>query len=272
MNFTVTDVRENTSLGHVGHVLYLDPPEHVFPSHVATHMQSISWAAMTMILTTNGYLIYFIISKELTTFLDWLVIFDSSLCITNGFTYFTRYILGVSVIKKFGTCYFLVFFAFFINISNRLLTIAIVAYRYVFVLKNWLVATPAQRRVFSSLILLFILLPSLLLTGVAVHYRDYWLRFLSRTSTTQARPSFANCTVQAALAANTSSTSRRIASTWRGRPAARSGSSLSPTPSTPPPSSASAPACSSCPPATGPSTGAVCITDSTSTKESKVVN
>ena len=187
MNFTVTDVRENTSLGHVGHVLYLDPPEHVFPSHVATHMQSISWAAMTMILTTNGYLIYFIISKELTTFLDWLVIFDSSLCITNGFTYFTRYILGVSVIKKFGTCYFLVFFAFFINISNRLLTIAIVAYRYVFVLKNWLVATPAQRRVFSSLILLFILLPSLLLTGVAVHYRDYWLRFLSRASTSQGR-------------------------------------------------------------------------------------
>ena len=96
---------------------------------------------------------------------------------------YTALILGVSVIKKFGTCYFLVFFAFFINISNRLLTIAIVAYRYVFVLKNWLVATPAQRRVFSSLILLFILLPSLLLTGVAVHYRDYWLRFLSRTST-----------------------------------------------------------------------------------------
>lgn len=187
MNFTVTDVRENTSLGHVGHVLYLDPPEHVFPSHVATHMQSISWAAMTMILTTNGYLIYFIFSKELTTFLDWLVIFDSSLCITNGFTYFTRYILGVSVIKKFGTCYFLVFFAFFINISNRLLTIGIVAYRYVFVLKSWLVATPAQRRVFSSLILLFILLPSLLLTGVAVHYRDYWLRFLSRPSTSQGR-------------------------------------------------------------------------------------
>ena len=189
MNLTLTEERQNTSLGHVGHVLYLDPPEQVFPSHVATHMQSISWAAMTMILTTNGYLIYFIFSKELTTFLDWLVIFDSSLCITNGFTYFTRYILGVSVIKKFGICYFLVFFAFFINISNRLLTIGIVAYRYVFVLKSWLVATPAQRRVFSSLILLFILLPSLLLTGVAVHYRDYWLRFLSRpsTSTSQGR-------------------------------------------------------------------------------------
>ena len=189
MNLTLTEERQNTSLGHVGHVLYLDPPEQVFPSHVATHMQSISWAAMTMILTTNGYLIYFNFGKELTIFLDWLVIFDSSLCITNGFTYFTRYILGVSVIKKFGTCYFLVFFAFFINISNRLLTIGIVAYRYVFVLKSWLVATPAQRRVFSSLILLFILLPSLLLTGVAVHYRDYWLRFLSRpsTSTSQGR-------------------------------------------------------------------------------------
>ena len=84
-----------------------------------------------------------------------------------------------------GRC--VVFFAFFINISNRLLTIGIVAYRYVFVLKSWLVATPAQRRVFSSLILLFILLPSLLLTGVAVHYRDYWLRFLSRTTTSQGR-------------------------------------------------------------------------------------
>ena len=128
MNLTLTEERQNTSLGHVGHVLYLDPPEQVFPSHVAAHMQSISWAAMTMILTTNGYLIYFIFSKELTTFLDWLVIIESSL----GFNQcFTVLVVG-SRIRSL--CLFSPFNAYFVGILNRLLNVGIVIYRCVFVL------------------------------------------------------------------------------------------------------------------------------------------
>ena len=71
-----------------------------------------------------------------------------------------------------------IFFSFFIQLSNKLLTLGIALYRFILVLGSSLVWTQYQRKVFEKLILLTILLISVRLTGWAVYYRDDYRYFL----------------------------------------------------------------------------------------------
>ena len=125
-----------------------------------------------LILATNGYLLQFIMKQPTKTFLDWMMILDTSLCISN--------IVIVIMIGQRIFCYFIINFGFFINISNRLLTAGIVVYRYVFVMKSNLVQTTFQRKALEILIIVSILVPSSLLTGFAIYYKDYYLQYLSK--------------------------------------------------------------------------------------------
>ena len=85
--------------------------------------------------------------------------------------------LGMRIGKYIGFCYFLPFFAYLINLCNRLLTVGIVIYRYVFVIKNHLVKTPQQRQKFSALIFGFIIIISIFMTGWALYYKDKYHHF-----------------------------------------------------------------------------------------------
>ena len=108
------------------------------------------------------------------TFLDWMIIFDSALCLLN-----VQSILTIGFRLK-NICFISIFSAFALNLLNRLLTVAIVAYRYVFVLMSMRVQTQAQRSFFSSALVLFILVLSLVTTLGAVYYRDYFRQFLCK--------------------------------------------------------------------------------------------
>ena len=63
--------------------------------------------------------------------------------------------------------------AYFINISNRLLTCGIVIYRYVLVLQSSWVQSPYHRRAFENLIFISILVAAVTLTVWSVVLQDF---------------------------------------------------------------------------------------------------
>jgi len=140
-------------------------------NHAIIMHQAGQLICVMLILTTNGYLLQFIMKQPTKTFLDWMIVLDTSLCISN--------ISTIIMIGQRIFCYFIVNFSFFINISNRLLTAGIVIYQYVFVMKSHLVQTTVQRKALEILIIASILVPSLLLTGLSVYYKDYYLQYLT---------------------------------------------------------------------------------------------
>ena len=91
-------------------------------------VQVLQWLSILLIVSSNGCLVYFILRQQSKTFLDWMVIIDSSL----GFNQcFTVLVVG-SRIRSL--CLFSPFNAYFVGILNRLLNVGIVIYRCVFVL------------------------------------------------------------------------------------------------------------------------------------------
>ena len=113
----------------------------------------------------------------LQTFLDWLIILDCSLCIITILN-ICIYKVGSQGVIGFYFC-FPWFSLFFLALCNKLLTVSIVIYRYIFVAHSSIVETKRKRTVFKLLLFLFILLPSALLTSAAVYHREnsfYYLR------------------------------------------------------------------------------------------------
>ena len=91
-------------------------------------VQVLQWLSILLIVSSNGCLVNFILRQQNKTFLDWLVIIESSL----GFNQcFTVLVVG-SRIRSL--CLFSPFNAYFVGILNRLLNVGIVIYRCVFVL------------------------------------------------------------------------------------------------------------------------------------------
>ena len=128
--------------------------------------------SVLIISSTNGYLLYFISSQPSKTFLDWMMFIDSILSISNVI------IIGGIGLRRF--CFFLPFFGYFINVCNRLLTVGIVIYRYIFVVKSSMVWTSQQRRAFSTLIFGSILISTVVSTGWASYYRYFFLQYLGK--------------------------------------------------------------------------------------------
>ena len=108
-----------------------DDIEHLFVDHSADDdldaniYLSISLIVYILIITTNGILLYFFINQPNKTFLDWMMVCDTLLCISNIFGIGNIY----KVLQSVEFCYFIPFFIYFTNICNRLLTVGIVIYR-----------------------------------------------------------------------------------------------------------------------------------------------
>ena len=173
ISFSVSNLIENLFFDQIEHVVHYDDKD-LLNTQIFRAGQLI---CVMLILTTNGYLLQFIMKQPTKTFLDWMIVLDTSLCISN--------ISTIIMIGQRIFCYFIVNFSFFINISNRLLTAGIVIYRYVFVMKSHLVQTTVQRKALEILIIASILVPSLLLTGLSVYYKDYYLQYLSKLNSTR---------------------------------------------------------------------------------------
>ena len=168
ISFFACNLTENLIIDQIEHVVHYDD-KNLVNTHIFRACQLVS---VMLILTTNGYLLQFIMKQPTKTFLDWMMILDTSLCISN--------ILTIVLIGQRIFCHFISKFSFFINICNRLLTAGIVIYRYVFVMKNNLVRTTFQRKALESLIIGSILIPSSILTLFAAYYKDFSLQYLSK--------------------------------------------------------------------------------------------
>ena len=70
------------------------------------------------------------------------------------------------------------FVAFFVHLCKRLLTLGIAIYRFTLVLGSSLVWSSNQRKKFEKIIFLSILLISVLLTGLAVYYKEDYKYYL----------------------------------------------------------------------------------------------
>ena len=49
-------------------------------------LQWFQWFSIIMTLVTNGYMILFIMKQQSKTFLDWMIVFDSGLCINQCYS------------------------------------------------------------------------------------------------------------------------------------------------------------------------------------------
>ena len=141
-----------------------------------------------LILGANVPIIIFILKQGTKTFLDWLIVFDCFLCLLN-----LRVILALFFYRllenntmhsvfdaDFCTCH--VFLSYFTNVCNRLLSLGIVVYRITLVLGSSFLVSSNQKKVLGKIVMLAIILPSLILTGFAVYYRENNFYFLSNSN------------------------------------------------------------------------------------------
>ena len=129
-----------------------------------------------LILGTNVPIIIFIMNQGSKTFLDWLIIFDCCLCLSD--LRVVILILNYSDFVDFCICH--VFLSFFTNLCNRLLSFGIVIYRLTLVLGSTLVFSSSQKKVLENIIILATLLISFNLTGWAIYYREDNRHFLGK--------------------------------------------------------------------------------------------
>ena len=150
--------------------------EHVFAEPNTLYMQLFGLSAAASIIALNIPLIIYTIKQHSMTFFNKMIITDCCLCIANV-TAVLR--LSTEYIKNPYFCLFFPFCGYFINVLNRLLSIAIV-YRYVFVLHSSWVQTPRQRQLFCGTLSLSIVAISVTLTVFSFFYREYYLHYLGK--------------------------------------------------------------------------------------------
>ena len=142
---------------------------------LSTSSKLFSVLSVFLILLVNIPLLSNVFQKENLTFINKLIATDCILCISNCIT-LVNMIAGKE--RNSIVCFISPPFAYFINTFKRLLTMGIVLYRYVFVLKNSRVETGEKRRLFCSRLAGIIFLMSLLSTCSCVWYREQNLFFL----------------------------------------------------------------------------------------------
>ena len=131
-----------------------------------------------LILGSNLQIIIFIMNQGSKTFLDWLIIFDCSLCLSD-----LRIIILILNYSDFvDFCIYHVFLTFYTSLCNRLLSLGIVIYRLILVLGSSYMFSSNQKKVLEKTILLAILLISLIMTGWAIYYREDNRHFLSKVN------------------------------------------------------------------------------------------
>ena len=163
----------STSKKSILEIFIIEIVEHVWIVNDSNYLAASVFSNL-LILITNGYLLWFIIKRPKKTFLDRMMFFDCILCISNIFTL-------VHISYKLFYCHFIPFFSYFINLCNRLLTVGIVFYRYVCVIKHNWVRSTQQRKTMEMNIFGIIMMTSLGMTAWAMFYKDESRTFLCST-------------------------------------------------------------------------------------------
>ena len=169
--------------------IIVDTVEHVFPSvgdeSTLPWLRAAQLCTCGLILGTNVPLIVFILNQSSKTFLDLLILLDCIFCLCNTLPLikfflstfeFKHYFVSSVFLGSICNCH--VFFLFFANLCNRLITLGVAFYRLLLVLGSSLVWTSYQKKILEKVILLLIPLLSAHLTGWAVYYRENWRNFL----------------------------------------------------------------------------------------------
>ena len=170
-------------------LLIVDTLEHEFLSlgddSMLLLLRLAQFVTCGLILATNVPMIIFIMKQRSKTFLDWMIVFDCFLCLSNLYpiTLGLNYERNGETIHHyydnhgFGFCFW-EFFIFFCILCNRLLTLGIVIYRFALVLGSSFWFPSHRKKVLEKIIILTILFIPLTLTGWNVYYRDHYKQFL----------------------------------------------------------------------------------------------
>ena len=67
-------------------ILTVETIEHKFPKDPPLYLYILVGLFCFLILTTNGYLLFFVFKQSSRSFLDWLMVLDSILCLGNCMT------------------------------------------------------------------------------------------------------------------------------------------------------------------------------------------
>ena len=167
---------ESWQLGVFGTLTSLQPDFVIWES-TSTIFQISGIAVAAGIIIINVSLIKYTIQEHCLTFFNHMLLVDCFLCLAN-----VPAVLRLSVVRMSpALCWFFPSFGFFINMFNRLLSNAIMVYRYVFVLHSTLVLTPRQRFLFSTCISLIVFGISASLAALSFFYRDHSIHYLGKT-------------------------------------------------------------------------------------------
>ena len=165
--------------------IIVDTVEHVFPSvgdeSTLPWLRAAQLCTCGLILGTNVPLIVFVLNQSSKTFLDLLILLDCFFCLCNTLPlikFFFSTFENFSSVSWSSICNCNVFFLFFTNLCNRLITLGVAFYRLFLVLGSSLVWTSYQKKILEKVILHSIFLLSAVLTGWAAYYRENWRYFL----------------------------------------------------------------------------------------------
>ena len=134
-------------------------------------MQVATVLVCLLIISLNGTIVKIIMKQERKTFLDWMIVIDSHLCI--GTILSLAMFISNAPLTEFG-CIIKIGIMFFISIINRIVSVMIVIYRAIYVLMPQLVDTQTKRRIINVILfgsLNFLSVGSTL--GMAIYREQY---------------------------------------------------------------------------------------------------
>ena len=105
---------------------------------------------IVLILGVNGALISSIIKSKKYTLIDKFILLDCIICIGNVINIFEANILGEE--RSLGTCEFVTTFSYSWNLLNACLSMVIILYRAILILKSSWLETKHHKQVFGSLL------------------------------------------------------------------------------------------------------------------------
>ena len=113
-------------------------------------LQLAAFFVSLLVIFLNGSMVKFILKQKRKTFLDWIIMIDLCLCL--------GYIIVLAMLASNAcynevVCLIKIGLGFFISILNRMLTVLVVVYRTIYVLKPHIVNTLTKRNNFGNILL-----------------------------------------------------------------------------------------------------------------------
>ena len=135
-----------------------------------------AFVSIILILIINVPLLK-IILKQSYTFINMIIAADCILCVGHSILLF-NIVVGPS--EDPVLCLISPTYGYLISLLNRLLSIAILVYRYVFVFRSSWVETKQQRKIFSIILCGAICFTAFIATSLCVLYKDQYFHYLGK--------------------------------------------------------------------------------------------